>query len=227
MSAMDRLPHGYTNSTRRLASDAVEKCYDGVDREAGARRELACLTYLADVLPVPPVLEVRTAMHCVVLGALPGRHGQELIDEGRAEAVLHLVGRTLRDLRAIPTTAVPELDGDGPVLVHGDFGPQNMLFDADVLSVTAILDWEWAHLGDPIEDLAWAEWIVRMHHCGAIDALDSLFSGVAEKPGWTVRHDAMARRCREILVMCETARLSAAAAEWRQRLDSTEHWSSE
>jgi aminoglycoside phosphotransferase (APT) family kinase protein len=38
-------------------------------------------------------------------------------------------------------------------VVHGDAGPGNFLFDAG--AVTALLDWELAHLGDPLEDLAW------------------------------------------------------------------------
>jgi aminoglycoside phosphotransferase (APT) family kinase protein len=38
-------------------------------------------------------------------------------------------------------------------LCHGDAGPGNFLFDAD--RVTALLDWEFAHLGDPLDDLAW------------------------------------------------------------------------
>jgi aminoglycoside phosphotransferase (APT) family kinase protein len=37
-------------------------------------------------------------------------------------------------------------------LVHGDAGVGNFLFSGD--RVTAVLDWEWAHLGDPMEDLA-------------------------------------------------------------------------
>jgi aminoglycoside phosphotransferase (APT) family kinase protein len=40
-----------------------------------------------------------------------------------------------------------------PVLVHGDAGPGNFLFENGHL--TALLDWELAHPGDPMEDLAW------------------------------------------------------------------------
>ncbi|GGH24371.1 hypothetical protein GCM10007036_30750 [Alsobacter metallidurans] len=47
---------------------------------------------------------------------------------------------------------VPEPAGR-PVLVHGDAGPGNFLFDKGRL--TALLDWELAHPGDPMEDLAW------------------------------------------------------------------------
>ena len=35
--------------------------------------------------------------------------------------------------------------------VQGDTGPANFLFEDD--QVTAIIDWEWGHLGDPMEDL--------------------------------------------------------------------------
>ena len=38
--------------------------------------------------------------------------------------------------------------------VHGDFRLGNVLYDDD--RVTAMLDWEMVHLGDPLEDLAWA-----------------------------------------------------------------------
>lgn len=40
-------------------------------------------------------------------------------------------------------------------LVHGDFRSGNFLFDADG-RIHGILDWEMAHIGDPLEDLAWS-----------------------------------------------------------------------
>lgn len=39
-----------------------------------------------------------------------------------------------------------------PVIVHGDAGPGNFLYDGD--GVTALLDWELVHYGDPMADLA-------------------------------------------------------------------------
>jgi hypothetical protein len=39
------------------------------------------------------------------------------------------------------------------VLVQGDTGPNQCLFDER--GVTAVLDWELAHIGDPMEDLGW------------------------------------------------------------------------
>ena len=45
------------------------------------------------------------------------------------------------------------------VLVHGDFKPGNALIVGDEIS--AKLDWETAHLGDPLEDLGWVTNPVR------------------------------------------------------------------
>ncbi len=41
----------------------------------------------------------------------------------------------------------------GEVLTHGDFRIGNLMLSETTL--TAVLDWEFAHLGDPAEDLAW------------------------------------------------------------------------
>jgi aminoglycoside phosphotransferase (APT) family kinase protein len=40
------------------------------------------------------------------------------------------------------------------VLLHGDFRFGNFLYEG--AKITALLDWEMAHLGDPMEDIAWA-----------------------------------------------------------------------
>ena len=45
------------------------------------------------------------------------------------------------------------------VLVHGDFKPGNALISGEQIS--AKLDWETAHLGDPLEDLGWVTNPVR------------------------------------------------------------------
>jgi len=39
-------------------------------------------------------------------------------------------------------------------LLHGDFRFGNFLYEGN--TITALLDWEMAHLGDPMEDIAWA-----------------------------------------------------------------------
>lgn len=40
-------------------------------------------------------------------------------------------------------------------MVHGDFRAGNFLYD-DAGTLIAVLDWEMAHLGDPLEDLGWS-----------------------------------------------------------------------
>ncbi len=65
-------------------------------------------------------------------------------DQLEPQPELVLAGCWLRD-RA-PTAA-------RTVLVHGDFKAGNVLLDDD--RIVALLDWELAHLGDPMEDLGW------------------------------------------------------------------------
>ena len=64
---------------------------------------------------------------------------------GVADPVLRLALDWLR-------ANVPAYDGR-PVLVQGDTGPGNFMY-ADG-KVAAIVDWELAHLGDPMDDIAW------------------------------------------------------------------------
>jgi aminoglycoside phosphotransferase (APT) family kinase protein len=54
-------------------------------------------------------------------------------------------------------------DPDRITLVHGDFRIGNVMFGTTGL--TAVLDWELAHIGDPVEDVAW--FCVRAWRFGA------------------------------------------------------------
>jgi aminoglycoside phosphotransferase (APT) family kinase protein len=59
-----------------------------------------------------------------------------------------------------------QLPSDGPrVVCHGDFRVGNFMVGAEGL--TGVLDWEFTHLGDPREDLAWPmvrAWRFRADH---------------------------------------------------------------
>jgi aminoglycoside phosphotransferase (APT) family kinase protein len=48
---------------------------------------------------------------------------------------------------------------ESTVLLHGDFGLYNIIFDPERPTINAVLDWEMSTLGDPFVDLA--------HHCRA------------------------------------------------------------
>jgi aminoglycoside phosphotransferase (APT) family kinase protein len=71
-------------------------------------------------------------------------------------------------------------------LVHGDFRHGNFIVGAD--GVRAVLDWELAHLGDPMEDLGWI--CVNSWRFGEIDkpvggfgSREDLFAGYEESGG--------------------------------------------
>lgn len=112
--------------------------------------------------PVLAVLPERlaremAAIHAIPLDALPDgvptASAADLIDSyhvayvsiGEQRPIYELAFRWLRD--NCPATYDP------PVLVHGDFRMGNLLIDETGL--TAVLDWEIAHLGDPHQDLAY------------------------------------------------------------------------
>ena len=158
----------------------------------------------------------------VTLVEVPGAHGQDMIEAGHGREVLQLLGSLLRELQEIDTASVPGLPGQGDVVVHGDFGPQNVLVDDRRIS--ALVDWEFAHIGRPVEDLAWAEWIVRMHHPRHTDDLPELFGAAQHAPGWTSRQDAMVTRCRALLRTAERAGSPDGISLWHQRLRITEGW---
>ena len=156
-----RLPHGYTNST---VSDGrtVIKRYLGPNPRERQQGEVAALKALAGLLPVPTVLDQTEGE--ITLALVKGEPGQELLEKA-PELVLRSVGQTARRLAEVDISRLTGLETvpPGTVLVHGDFGPQNMLFGSTA-EPTAVLDWELAHVGDPVDDVAWAEWIVRTHH---------------------------------------------------------------
>lgn len=98
-----------------------------------------------------------------------------------------------------------------------------MLFD-ERHEVTGVLDWEFAHRGDAIEDLAWAEWIVRMHHPQHVDALAGLFTGFGRRPPWRDRQTSMSSRCAQLRDRCLSQGLPEAADEWASRSRITAAW---
>nr|WP_245992936.1 phosphotransferase family protein [Prauserella muralis] len=106
--------------------------------------------------------DLLAAVHAVDWRRL--RIGDVLPDPGMAAAAYEL-DRWETVLRRDQLEDYPELElalgwlratvppGSRTVLVHGDFKPGNVLLEDG--RVTALLDWELAHLGDPLEDLGW------------------------------------------------------------------------
>jgi aminoglycoside phosphotransferase (APT) family kinase protein len=200
--------HGYTNDTTGDGR-VVRKSYAGPDAEQRREREATALRSLYGVLPVPRVVE---AGDVLVTEYVDGQHGQDLIDRGLAAAVLHTCGCTLTDLHRTGTT-------------HGDYGPNNLLFDETGTTVRAIVDWEWAGTVEPITDLVWCEWIVRMHHPDHVSALGSLFDGYGNRPPWSSRQRAMIDRCVELRDFVEQWDPGGAGVRlWDERTDQVRDW---
>jgi len=218
------MAHGYSHRTTRAGS-VITKAYQGPDASGCCARERATLTALAGLLPVPRVLS--TGAVTLQTGLMPGVHGQDLIEAGLAGPVLAACGRVLRRIHQLPVPA-SLLDGAGnraTFLVHGDFGPNNVLLDDRAQAVTAVLDWEWAHAGDPVEDVAWCEFIVRLHHPAEVAALDGFYTGYGSRPPWPRVHEAMVSRCESMLALCRSWDAGGPRTEaWTDRLAVVRSW---
>ena len=189
------------------------------------RGEAGALTALSGRLPVPALIGRDGAR--LIMRFMPGLHGQDLIAAGMARPVLAACGRMLRRIHAIDPALLPSGHPGraGAVLVHGDYGPNNTLLDPAAQEVTAILDWEWAHTGDRLEDLAWCEWIVRMHHPDQAGALNSFFDSYQDRPAWTARRETMLERCQAMLGMAQRWQPGGATVrQWQRRLAVTGSW---
>jgi aminoglycoside phosphotransferase (APT) family kinase protein len=66
---------------------------------------------------------------------------------------------------------IPDAGDQKPVIVQGDTGPGNFLYEDG--RVTAVLDWELAHFGDPMADLGWL----------CLRAVQEPFTNLAERFG--------------------------------------------
>jgi aminoglycoside phosphotransferase (APT) family kinase protein len=117
-------------------------------------------------------------------------HYTELLDNlaasglGSPQPMLELVRRWLIDHRPPPVE---------PVVVHGDFRLGNLIVGDDGLR--AVIDWELAHLGDPMEDLGWL--CVKAWRFGqrppvaGLGEYDELFTAYTEAGGGAVDADVV------------------------------------
>ncbi len=114
------------------------------------------------------------------------RYYEDYRNQGQARPVFELAFRWLKN--HIP----PARD---TALVHGDFRNGNLMVGADGLR--AVLDWEMAHIGDPMADLGWLcvnSW--RFGHIdrpvGGFGSREDLFASYEARSGCAVDRDAVA-----------------------------------
>ncbi len=78
-------------------------------------------------------------------------------------------------------------------VVHGDFRTGNFLYDSDS-NITAVLDWEMVHLGDPMEDLAWLNirsWRVGTELAGGLVSRETFYEMYEAAGGFPVDRNSV------------------------------------
>lgn len=107
-----------------------------------------------------------------------------LVRSGRAQPALELGARWLADNR--PPAGERRL-------VHGDFRHGNLIVGPE--GIRAVLDWELAHIGDPLEDLGWLcarAWrFGGPYEVGGFGSVDDLVDGYEAAGGRSVDRDAL------------------------------------
>ncbi len=212
------LKHGYTNRTIR-EKNSVLKIYHGPGAPHRWNTEAAVLSFLDGKFSVPKLLNpnyrggIQTAW-------VNGFHAQDLLEENTDEEQIKKIFISLGDLlKQLQQVDVNELKGkipgEGPCLVHGDFGPQNMIVKNPT---PVVFDWEWAHFGETVEDPAWVEWIIRTHHQKHLKHLPLFFEHYGQLSVWETRHEAMLKQCQRHLEFARLLGNRKAIQIWHNRL---------
>lgn len=109
------------------------------------------------------------------------------------------------------------------VIVHSDFRTGNFLYDEQSLTITGILDWELAHIGDFHEDLAWIalrSWSTEENGqllASSLLPFEELCARYAELSGRTVNHQTLHFYQVLALYKCATICLATSAAAARRQ----------
>lgn len=222
MAEVVRLPHGYGNGTC-IVEGTVEKRHQGPVRHEAAALEADVLQCIANFLPVPKVLQFDPTEPLLRLELIEGVNGQALVERGLTCEVLFQCGVLLGQIASVDTSSLPFLAKEEH-LVHGDYGPHNLLFSSNGTEVRGIVDWEFARGGNPIEDLAWAEWIIRMHHPDQMEAIPALFEGYGSEPYWDERHSLMLHNCKRTLKRAKARGNEKTIKRWYDRSEQTQQF---
>ncbi len=96
--------------------------------------------------------EILARIHAIPPAAVPGLRGADQL--GQLRSMLDDLGQPHPAFEIAIDWLGRHRPPDGPeVVVHGDFRNGNLIVGQE--GVRAVLDWELAHLGDPLEDLGW------------------------------------------------------------------------
>ena len=131
---------------------------------------------LTSILPVPDTCWSREL-----------DHWEAILDADEAEP-LPITRAAIRWLRSHPP-APPARIG----VVHGDYRTGNFLYDPQG-QIQGVLDWEMAHLGDPLEDLGWSlnpVWSFGRGLAGGLATRDQAIAWWEESSGLTADLQAL------------------------------------
>jgi aminoglycoside phosphotransferase (APT) family kinase protein len=135
------------------------------------------------------------AIHSIPGDAVPGLERGDQLTQFRAVLDGFEEPRPALELgfRRLEATRPSRAATAGTSVVHGDFRTGNLLVDGTGLR--AVLDWELAHIGDPLEDLGWM--CVRAwrfgspHRAGGFGPLDEVLAAYEDASGTRVDVDAV------------------------------------
>ena len=218
--------YGNTNQ-HEITPQGVLKRYLGPGAINRWQTESSLLPLLKKSFSAVPQLMAHDIPGEMVTLPVEGEHAQHLIEQGKSAAVLSQLGKLLVELQQVPVQKLQGiLHGNGSVLVHGDYGPQNLLLREDAGQPALLLDWEWAHLGDPVEDAAWLEWTICTRHGRFARELPIFFEAYGVIPLWAQRHEAMLMQCARQLEFARMVGKRKSIQQWQSLMQLTRKFQS-
>lgn len=134
-----------------------------------------------------------------------------------------LLSDPVRQMIARARTQIDAMCADGPVFVHGDFCPVNVLVEDQ--RIVGLLDLEHAQCGSRLFDAAWWGWIVRFHHPQRwVEAWPALLraANIPNDPRTiTVMESIQILRCLELSAAGCVQAHEQRATMWAERLEAT------
>ncbi|WP_114571285.1 phosphotransferase family protein [Exiguobacterium flavidum] len=189
VAGLTRLTGGYTNAAYVTKGETPFVVKVGRDKETLAR-EAVVLKQLKETGIAPRLLDtIETEQALLVLMEFrEGENAQKLLDTGfpAMSTIYFLLGKALASIHQVKcelpkgescdfnqldfldrqladeaSTWARDAGQEEAVLIHGDYGIHNALFDGNQVT---ILDWEWAESGSRYGDIAWVCWFAGLHY---------------------------------------------------------------
>ena len=172
---MHRMQRGRPARARFPAAEAEStraKLADEFIAEMARLQSIDWRAFGLDMLGVPESLDDPARIQAA--------HWADLYERDRMGEHYPILDAAFAWLKANPVTS------DRIVIVHGDYRSGNYLYDEN--GIITMLDWEMAHLGDPMEDLGWSSMRLwgRDEFAGGLIEREAYYRLYEEKSGQRV-----------------------------------------